>query len=414
MLVGMESTMLVDPARSTARMAEAAPRGPFARFAAVGSVVTAADVGLFLALWRGGRRSVAAADVPALAAASAVSWGLHRAVTFRHDPYHRWLSEHEAFVATDVLAGAVDVGVTAALLRRTGRSGTAAGLAAKVPAVAVAGSVRWLLHRQVLLRIVREQQAPRPDREPAPGAVRLSVVVPAYREAGRIGSTVERIRGALGHLDGGLEVVVVDDGSADGTAEEARRAGADVVVVQSANRGKGAAVRAGVLASSGRTVAFTDADLAYAPDQILGLLEQVEAGHDVVVGSRRHDLTTTLVRAGRLRELGGRVINLFTRAVLLGAYRDTQCGLKAFRADAARAIFERSTVDGFAFDVEVFVTAERNGLAVGEVPVRVENSSRSTVRVARDASQLVVDLLRIRRAAREGRYQLGEGAGRHR
>lgn len=380
-------------------------RGSLARFAVVGSATTAADVGLFLLLWRKGRRSVVAADVPALIGAGCVSWGLHRAVTFRTDPYQRWLSEHEAFVASGVAAGALDLGATAALLAVSGQRSTRAGLAAKLPAVAVAGGVRWVLHRRVLFRIVRESFVAKPDRPPPSGARRLSVVIPAYREEGRIGSAIGRVRAALAPLDGDVEIVVVDDGSGDGTAAEAEAAGADLVVVQPVNRGKGAAVRAGVLAASGRTIAFTDADLAYAPEQLLGLLEQVEAGWDVVVGSRRHDQTKTLVQARRLREIGGRVINFFTHAVLLGAYRDTQCGLKAFRADAARTIFERSRVDGFGFDVEVFVVAERNAMAVTEVPVQVENSSRSTVHVVRDASRLVADLFRVRRWAREGRYQ---------
>lgn len=241
------------------------------------------------------------------------------------------------------------------------------------------------------------------------GSPRLSVVVPAYREAGRIGATIGRLREALGGIDGEVEIVVVDDGSADGTAEEAESARADVVLVQPANRGKGAAVRAGMLAASGRTVAFTDADLAYAPAQLLGLLAAVEGGSDVVVGSRRHDETTTLVRARRLRALGGRVINLLTKALVLGVDRDTQCGLKAFASDSARTIFERSRVDGFAFDVEVFVIADRNHLRVTEVPVTVENSPHSTVQVVRDAAQLIADLWRIRRWARAGVYDVPKG-----
>jgi dolichyl-phosphate beta-glucosyltransferase len=239
------------------------------------------------------------------------------------------------------------------------------------------------------------------------GPPRLSVVIPAFQEAGRIATTVHRVREAVAGIEDGVEIVVVDDGSRDNTADEAKGAGADVVVVHPANRGKGAAVRSGVLAASGRTVAFTDADLAYSPSQLLGLLAEVEAGSDIVVGSRRHDNTTTLVRARRLREIGGRIVNWLTHAVLLGNYRDTQCGLKAFTSDAAKAIFGRSRIDGFAFDVEVFVIAERNGMSVTEVPVTVENSTRSTVKVARDSARLVRDLFRIRRWAREGAYQLG-------
>jgi hypothetical protein len=134
------------------------------------------------------------------------------------------------------------------------------------------------------------------------------------------------------------------------------------------------------------------------------LLDTVESGVDVVVGSRKHDGTRTLVRAGRLREIGGRVINSLTHLVLLGNYRDTQCGLKAFSASAGKFIFERSRVDRFAFDVEIFVIAERNNLSLVEVPVTVANTTRSTVLVVRDTIRLVRDLFRIRRWSRRGVY----------
>jgi glycosyltransferase involved in cell wall biosynthesis len=242
------------------------------------------------------------------------------------------------------------------------------------------------------------------ERPPPAGTVRLSVVVPAYEEHDRIASSVRSIREALGSLEGGLEIVVVDDGSSDGTADAARRAGADQVVVHNHNRGKGAAVRAGVLAATGRTVAFTDADLSYAPSQLFALLDDVESGWDVVVGSRAHADTQTVVRRSAVRAVGGRVINWITRPVLRGRYRDTQCGIKAFRSDAAKLIFGRARVDGFAFDIELFVIVERNELALTEAPVTVSNTSRSTVNAARDGWRLVRDLWRIRRWARAGAY----------
>ncbi|MGZ4786263.1 MAG: hypothetical protein ACXV5S_11380, partial [Acidimicrobiales bacterium] len=131
-----------------------------------------------------------------------------------------------------------------------------------------------------------------------------------------------------------------------------------------------------------------------------------ESGWDVVVGSRRHDDTTTLVRARRVREIGGRAINLLTRVVLLGKYRDTQCGLKAFRSDVAQVIFGHSHIDGFAFDVEVFHLLELYQLSLAEVPVRVVNSSRSTVHVVPDALRTVRDVFRVRRWSHQGRYDL--------
>jgi putative flippase GtrA len=383
-------------------------RGALARFAVVGTAVTAVDVGLSVVRLRGGRRSVLDAEVPALAVAGGVSWALHRAVTFRDDPRRRWLAQHDAFTASAVVAAAIDCGVTASLLAISGRRDTRAVLAAKLPAVAVAGATRWALHRRVLFRVVRERHVAQADRPAPPGDVRLSVVLPAYEESSRIGATVTRVREALAALDGGVEIVVVDDGSTDGTAEAAKAAGADVVVVQPENRGKGAAVRAGVMAARGRTIAFTDADLAYSPDQLLTLLHEVEAGWDVVVGSRHHEASSTVTPTNRLRRLGSNVVNWSTSMVLLGAYRDTQAGLKAFRSDVARSTFARTKVDGFAFDVEVFVVAERNGYSVREVPVRVENRPGSTVKLARDTARLGRDLFRIRRWAREGRYQRGD------
>lgn len=277
-------------------------------------------------------------------------------------------------------------------------------VAATSSVVTVVALRRW----QRGLSPLRADLHRRQGRPAAPGDRRVSVVVPAFEEAEGVGDTVARLRDALDVLAayGGLEIVVVDDGSSDQTAQAAERAGADLVLRHPVNRGKGAAVRTGVLAATGRTIVFTDADLSYSPDQIPSLVTQVEQGWDVVVGSRRHTDTTTLVRARRLREIGGRAINLLTRAVLLGQYRDTQCGLKAFRSDVARLIFARTRVDGFAFDVEVFHLIERYHLSLTEVPVTIANSGRSTVHVVRDALRLVRDLFRVRQWAAEGRYDL--------
>ena len=153
---------------------------------------------------------------------------------------------------------------------------------------------------------------------------RLSVIIPAYREGVRIADAVERIRADLSdHLDRReLEVVVVDDGSGDGTAEAA--SSADLVLTHGVNRGKGAAVRTGMLAARGRTRVFTDADLSYAPAQIVGLLAAVEAGADMVVGNRYHPDTHTTVPTSTLREVGGRLVNGSTRLVGHPHRADTQ------------------------------------------------------------------------------------------
>ena len=239
---------------------------------------------------------------------------------------------------------------------------------------------------------------------------RLSVVVPAYEEAAEIASTVAALRSGLetATRTGGLEVIVVDDGSSDPTAERAAAAGADRVIRLDPHRGKGAAVRSGMMAASGSAVAFCDADLTYPPDQLLRLLAKIDAGWDVAVGSRHHVDTVTLVRARRTREVTGRVFSALTAAAVLGRPHDTQCGVKAFSASAAREIFARARVDGFAFDVEIFVIAATLALSVAEVPVELSNSGASSVRVGRDTIRMLRDLFRIRWWDGHGGYTVAD------
>jgi dolichyl-phosphate beta-glucosyltransferase len=377
-------------------------RSRLRRFAAVGVVATAVDV---VALWQLQRAGwpLALADLAALVLAAATSYVLHRTVTLRDDPFVRWIDYAWMFPIVAFVAGLVDLVVLVAL------ASAVSVLTAKLGAVALAAVVRAGAYRLLVFRVVRRDQGAPASRPPAAGSFALTVVVPAYCEEARIGTTVARLRAELGEpvaAAGGLEIVVVDDGSSDATAAAARDAGADQVVVLAPNRGKGGAVRAGVLAARGRTIAFTDADLAYAPLHILTLLHEIEAGWDVVVGNRRHAATRTLTRAGRTREIGSRIVNLATHALLLGQYRDTQCGLKAFRSDVARVLFTAGRLDGFAFDIELFHLIERHRLSLCEVPVAVENSDRSTVRAVRDGFRLLADLLRIRRWAKQGLYEV--------
>ncbi|TML17883.1 MAG: glycosyltransferase family 2 protein, partial [Actinobacteria bacterium] len=244
------------------------------RYAAVGVVATVVDVSVFLVAHSAFDQLIGA-DILALAIAALTSAVLHRSVTLRDDPYVRWVQRLQLFIPVVIVAGAVDVVVLIAF-SRPGHS----VLWPKLGAVALAACVRIAAHRSLLFRVVRREQDAPSNRRVAEGAARLSVVVPAYREQGRIGPTIGRLRHDLAaiHDDGGVEIVVVDDGSGDETAAQARAAGADLVLVQPKNRGKGAAVRAGVLATTGRTVVFTDADLAYAPVQIISLLSKIEGG----------------------------------------------------------------------------------------------------------------------------------------
>lgn len=367
-------------------------------FAVVGLAATIIDVGSLVLLEP--RLGLPLADAMALAVAAIVSYSLNRRLTFRGRPRARWVRNPGTFALVATTAGVVDLMLLVLL--------DALGIAivlAKAAAVAAAALVRWSAYRWVLFTEVRREMAERHSRPPAPGPVRLSVVVPAFNEERQIAETIETILSELDDAVGSdLEILVVDDGSTDATVARAEKAGA-TVVAQPVNLGKGAAVRAGVLAARGRSVVFTDADLAYPAAMILPMLQGLEDGWDVVVGSRRHEETTTLVRARRIRELGGRAVNWLTHLVLLGHFRDTQCGIKGFRSDIGRAIFERTTINGFAFDVEVFLIAEQDRYSLTEVPVRVENRQGSSVRLVRDSLRLFRDLVRIRRAAGKGAYR---------
>jgi dolichyl-phosphate beta-glucosyltransferase len=381
--------------------------GRLRRLALVALVPTLVDVGLLVVFRQHFGWILVVADLAAIAVASVLSYGLHRIVTFRSDPYVRWVHFPLAFMGVAGLAGMVDVVVLRALYTGTGFVSTRALVEAKIVALLAAGAVRLIGYRWVLLGEMTAARKVRWARPEPPGDRRLSVIVPAYDEADRIGGTVRRLATGLAEVAAAseLEIVVVDDGSSDATADAALAAGADQVVVQPVNRGKGAAVRAGVLAARGRTIAFTDADLAYGPDQLLRVLAAVEDGWDVAIGDRRHPDTQTLVPPSRLRAVGSRAINWLGYAVLLGSYRDTQSGLKAFRSDVARFLFARCRVDGFAFDVELLHLAERHQISLVEVPVEVTNSARSTVRAARDALRQVADLFRIRHWSAEGAYE---------
>jgi putative flippase GtrA len=368
-------------------------------------VPSAVDIGVLVVLRQQVGWPLVVADATALVLASTVSYAVHRRAAEQSGPYTRWVQAPLAFLLVAAVAGVVDIVVLRAAFAAFGFTTTAGLVAAKVIAVAAAATIRLVGYRSVLSELVRRRRAPRPRPLPA-ASHRLSVVIPAYREPDRIGDTVRRIRAELADVEaeGGLEVVVVDDGSGDGTAQAAVDAGVEQVVSLPQNRGKGAAVRAGVQASRGAVVAFTDADLAYDPEHLRRLLHAVESGWDVAIGNRRHP-DSEVARANGLRALGSRIVNRMSAAVLLAAPLDTQCGLKGFRGDVARELFARTRVDGFAFDIEVLHLVERRNLSLHEIPVRLDESAmRSTVDVWRDVIRLATDMARIRRWASRGDY----------
>ncbi len=377
-------------------------RSRLRRFALVGLIATAIDIGVvLLGSARTSDSLLWAVNIVALTAASIFAYFGNRFFTFGADRNARWVRQPALFFATATFAAALD-----SLVLLLGNEVVNELLIAKILAVGAAAVVRWGVYRWILFGVVRREMSSRVDRPVSPGSHRLSVVVPAYNEGERITQSIAALVEAIEPVVGAdeLQILVVDDGSTDDTVAQAMAAGADVLI-QPKNRGKGAAVRAGVIAADGRAVVFTDADLAYPPALVLNILNEIEAGWDVVVGSRRHEDTTTLVKARWFRELGGRFVNWLTHIVLLGHFRDTQCGIKGFRGDIGRVIFERCRIDGFAFDVEVFLIAEQDRLSLTEIPVSVENRQGSTVRLVQDTVKLFGDLVKVRRAVGWGWYR---------
>lgn len=374
-------------------------------FAGLAVVPTAVDVGLLVVFREGLGWPLIVADLAAITVAAVTSYAVHRLATSPSNPYFRWVRHPGGFAAIAAVAAVVDASVLRLTFTAAGYTTVSGLLVAKAISLTFAVAVRAIGYRWLLSGTVSAARH-RVDQPASSGQLRFSVVVPAYREPERIVGTVRRIHDELADIaaDGGLEVIVVDDGSGDGTFDAALRADAEQVLALPRNRGKGAAVRAGVLASRGRAVAFTDADLAYEPHHLRTLLVEIEAGWDVVIGNRRHPASR--VGGGRgLRAIGSRLVNALAAAVLLAKPLDTQCGLKGFRGDVARAIFAQTRVDGFAFDIEVLHLVERAEWSLQEVPVRLdEGGDGSTVRVVADVLRLSRDLFRVRRWSSSGAY----------
>lgn len=213
-----------------------------------------------------------------------------------------------------------------------------------------------------------------------------SIVIPAYNEERRIGKTLEKIK-----QHGKYEIIVVDDGSKDRTAEIAKKHGARVVKNQK-NKGKGYSVRRGMLAATHDRVLFTDADLSTPIEELDKVLE-VDA--DIAIGSRNCTGALRVEDQGLMRRSAGRIFNLLTRMITGVKAADTQCGFKLFSKKTIKPIFSQQKLDGFSFDVEILYLAKKLGYKIEEVPVRWHDDKRSTVKM-RDSLKMFFDLIRIR------------------
>jgi dolichyl-phosphate beta-glucosyltransferase len=239
----------------------------------------------------------------------------------------------------------------------------------------------------------------------------LSIVIPAYNEARRLPETLEKIAAYVEARPFPLEVLVVDDGSTDGTAEAARQAAARWpgigLLKNPGNCGKGHSVRNGMLHAEGAVVLFTDADLSAPIEEADLLLGAIGAGHDVAIGSRALRPELIGLHQSPLREMAGKIFNLLVRAITGLPFRDTQCGFKAFRLEAARAVFSRQRIDRFGFDVEALYLAKKLGYRIAEIPVKWNHSEDTKVSMFADSVRMFTDLLRIRWMDFTGKYGVG-------
>ena len=235
----------------------------------------------------------------------------------------------------------------------------------------------------------------------------LSIIIPSYNEELRLPATLERIAAYLSRSGRVAEVLVVDDGSKDHTAEvgEAFRGAIPMlrVVSNGVNRGKGFSVRHGMQEATGRIALFTDADLSAPIEEADKLISALEH-YDLAIGSRAVDRSLITVHESRFREFAGIIFNKIVQLILWLPFVDTQCGFKAFRRERCKIIFEQQTIERFGFDPELLYLARHHGLHAVEIPVRWGHSPATKVNMMRDSIQMFFDVFQVRWNSLLGRY----------
>jgi dolichyl-phosphate beta-glucosyltransferase len=229
----------------------------------------------------------------------------------------------------------------------------------------------------------------------------LTIVVPAYNEEKRLGATLKRMLAYFDEQGSPFEILVVDDGSTDGTAglvETISTCRKEVQLISyKPNHGKGYAVRQGMLAGRGERLLLSDADLATPIEEVEKLAAKLDVGCDIAIGSRDVQGSELIKHQSWLREMGGKTFNKLVQLIAVPGIHDTQCGFKLFTRSAAQSIFSRCTVEHFAFDVEVLYVAIRIfGYRVAETPIRWAHQEGSSVVFWRDAFRMAKTLFKIR------------------
>ncbi len=235
-----------------------------------------------------------------------------------------------------------------------------------------------------------------------------SIVIPAFNESARIPATLHAVADCVRKRGWAAEIIVVDDGSSDRTADAVRAfaAGApEVRLIQNgSNRGKGYSVRSGILQALGEVVMFTDADLSAPIEEAEGLFAAIRQGADIAIGSRWLERTRQTIRQPLYRQFFGRCFNAVTRAVMGLPFADTQCGFKAFTRAAAQTIFHLQTIERWGFDPEILFIARKRGYRIAEVPVSWAHDERSRISYLRDGVRMLEDIAIVRWNALAGRY----------
>jgi glycosyltransferase involved in cell wall biosynthesis len=237
---------------------------------------------------------------------------------------------------------------------------------------------------------------------------RLSIVIPAYNECLRIEGTLKRVMSCVKERGWDAEVLVVDDGSTDETTDIVQRWMETHerlrLVKNPGNRGKGYSVRNGLLQSAGDIVMFTDADLSAPIEEAERLIEAIDEGADVAIGSRWLDKQRQTIHQPLYRRFFGRCFNWLTRRVMGLPFKDTQCGFKAFKRDAAQVIFRLQTIERWGFDPEILFIARKLKYSIVEVPVTWGHDERSRMSYLKDGMKMLEEMAEIRRNSMRGRY----------
>lgn len=237
---------------------------------------------------------------------------------------------------------------------------------------------------------------------------RLSIVIPAYNESARIEAALSSVLGCVASRHWDAEILVVDDGSTDNTSaiiQQWMATHPNLHLIQNpGNRGKGYSVRNGLLQSTGDIVMFTDADLSAPIEEAERLIEALDAGADVAIGSRWLDKQKQTVHQPLYRRFFGRCFNWVTRKVMGLPFKDTQCGFKAFRREAAQTIFRLQTIERWGFDPEILFIARKLKYTIVEVPVTWGHDERSRISYLKDGLKMLEEMGQIRTNSVRGRY----------